>query len=63
IEYDNKVKEKAIEAGRKGDMIYYKYWNLMHITPDEVIRWAELNKRAEKGIRKEIKSFARQIMQ
>ncbi|RKX63949.1 MAG: hypothetical protein DRP34_00650, partial [Thermodesulfobacteriota bacterium] len=41
IEYDNKVKEKAIEAGRKGDMIYYKYWNLMHITPDEVIRWAE----------------------
>jgi len=62
IEYNEKVKEKAVEAGKKGDMIYYRYWNLMHITPEEVVRWAELNKRAEKGIRKEIQAFARQIM-
>jgi len=62
IEYNKKIKEKAMEAGKKGDMIYYRYWNLMYITPEEVVRWAELNKRAEKGIRKEIQTFARQIM-
>jgi len=62
IEYNKKIKEKAMEAGKKGDMIYYRYWNLMYITPEEVVRWAELNKRAEKGIRKEIQAFARQIM-
>ena len=61
-EYNQEIKEKMEEARKKGDMIYYRYWKLMLLSPDEILKWAKLSEK-EKGIRKEIQTFTRQIMQ
>jgi len=61
-EYNQEIREKIETARKKGDMVYYRYWRLMLLSPEEIVRWVELNRRAEKGIRKEIQKFAREVV-